>query len=187
MRALTACSIALCLAVAAPRAWPQPQRPDAGVAASGRTFGGVSEDRILEVIRTARIVGRGNVGSTSVNLHLRLGGEIDAAFKPRTQEHGEAYRAEIAAYRLNRMLGLSRVPPAVSRSIPRATLHLPAESPVVFERDNTARGAAIYWVPVLRDSMIDRPQDIERWSRWLRRCCVRGAPRRTRPLRSEPG
>lgn len=167
MRAHAALFVALSLVTAAAGGWSQPAPTDAGVA-SGRMFGAVSEDRILEVIRTARIGARANVGSTSVNLHLRLGGDIDAAFKPRTAEHGESYRAEIAAYRLNRLLGLTRVPPAVSRSIPRAALRLAPESPVVFERDNTARGAAIYWVPVLRDSMIDRPQDIERWSRWLR-------------------
>lgn len=143
---------------------PQPAQ-DAG---PPRVFQGISEDRILDAIRTGRIVGRQSVGSTSVNLHLRLSGDIDAAWKPRTTTHGETYRAEIAAYRLNRLLGLSRVPPAVARAIPRAALRLPPTSTVVTERDQTVRGAAIYWVPVLRDSLIDRPREIERWSTWLR-------------------
>jgi hypothetical protein len=39
---------------------------------------------------------------------------------------------------------------------------------VLFERDNTARGAAIYWVPVLRPSRIDGAEEQERWGRWLR-------------------
>ncbi|MFO0628005.1 MAG: hypothetical protein U0325_20690 [Polyangiales bacterium] len=159
-------ALALLLSSAPAFAQPAPQAPDAGGAP--RTFGGVAEDRILDAIRTGRIVGRQNVGSTSVNLHLRLAGDIDAAWKPRTSTHGETYRAEIAAYRLNRMLGLARVPPAVSRTIPRAALHLAPTSPVIAERDNTVRGAAIYWVPVLRDSLIDRPREIERWSSWLR-------------------
>lgn len=161
---LRAAVITLAVLVASPIAAAQP--PDAGVAA--RDFGGVSEERILEAIRTGRIVGRQNVGSTSVNFHLRLAGEIDAAWKPRTTTHGETYRAEIAAYRLNRLLGLNRVPPAASRSIPRSSLRLPADSTVVVERDLSVRGAAIYWVPVLRDSLIDRPREIERWSAWLR-------------------
>lgn len=159
-------ALALLLSSAPAFAQPAPQAPDAGEAP--RTFGGVPEDRILEAIRTGRIVGRQNVGSTSVNFHLRLAGDIDAAWKPRTSTHGETYRAEIAAYRLNRMLGLSRVPPAVSRSVPRSALHLAPTSPVIAERDLTVRGAAIYWVPVLRDSLIDRPREIERWSSWLR-------------------
>ncbi|MBI5515361.1 MAG: hypothetical protein HY909_16400 [Deltaproteobacteria bacterium] len=147
----------------------QPVPPPAPAPApGGRTFLGLSEDRILEVIRTGRIVSRQGVGSTSINLHLHLAAELDAAWKPRTTNHGERYRAEIAAFRLNRLLGLSRVPPAVSRSIPRSVLRLAADTTVVFERDGTARGAAIYWVPVLRDSMIDRPRDQERWTSWLR-------------------
>lgn len=135
---------------------------------SGRTFGGVSEDHILEAIRTARIVGRQQVGSTSVNIHLRLAGDVDAAFKPRSQTHGDAYRAEIAAYRLNRLLQLDRVPPAVSRIVPAAVLHLSLETPVTIERDQSVRGAAIYWVPVLRESRVDQEREQSRWTAWLR-------------------
>lgn len=171
-------ALALLLSSAPAFAQPAPQAPDAGEAP--RTFGGVPEDRILDAIRTGRIVGRQNVGSTSVNFHLRLAGDIDAAWKPRTSTHGETYRAEIAAYRLNRMLGLSRVPPAVSRSVPRSALHLAPTSPVIAERDLTVRGAAIYWVPVLRDSLIDRPREIERWSSWLRQGREVPADQRTR-------
>jgi hypothetical protein len=171
-------ALALLLSSAPAFAQPAPQAPDAGEAP--RTFGGVPEDRILDAIRTGRIVGRQNVGSTSVNFHLRLAGDIDAAWKPRTSTHGETYRAEIAAYRLNRMLGLARVPPAVSRSVPRSALHLAPTSPVIAERDLTVRGAAIYWVPVLRDSLIDRPREIERWSSWLRQGREVPADQRTR-------
>ena len=142
--------------------------PPAAAPADARQFGGVPEARILEAIRGARVLGRQNVGSTSVNLHLRLDGGIDAAWKPRTSTHRDSYRAEIAAFRLNRLLGLSRVPPAVSRPIARSTLRLAPDSPVLFDRDNTARGAAIYWVPVLRPSRIDAPEEQERWGRWLR-------------------
>jgi hypothetical protein len=166
-RAVATCLLAASL-LASFRASSQPGASMSGDAGAPRAFGGVSEDRILEVISTARIAGRQSVGSTSVNLHLRLAGDIDAAWKPRTTTHGETYRAEIAAYRLNRLLGLSRVPPAISRAIPRSQLRLAPDSPVIFERDLSARGAAIYWVPVLRDSLIDRPREIERWSTWLR-------------------
>jgi hypothetical protein len=103
-----------------------------------------------------------------VNIHLRLAGDVDAAFKPRSITHSDAYRAEIAAYRLNRLLGLDRVPPAISRVVPAALLHLSAETPVTIERDQSVRGAAIYWVPVLRDSRIDQDRERSRWSAWLR-------------------
>lgn len=134
---------------------------------SNRTFGGLSEDHILEQIRTARIIGRQQVGSTSVNFHLRLASDVDAAFKPRSRTHGEAYRAEIAAFRLNRLLGLNRVPPAISRYIPRSQLRLAADSAVIVEPDGMVRGAAIYWVPVLRDSRIDQERERARWASWL--------------------
>jgi hypothetical protein len=93
---------------------------------------------------------------------------VEAAFKPRSSTHGDAYRAEIAAYRLNRLLGLNRVPPAISRTIPRAQLHLAQDTVVAVERDGSVRGAAIYWVPVLRDSRIDQERERARWAGWLR-------------------
>ncbi len=132
-----------------------------------RSFGPLPEAQILEAIRSQPILTRRPVGSTSVNLHLDLEGDIDAGWKPHATTHRERYRAEIAAFRLNRLLGLSRVPPAVSRAIGRTTLRLAPDSPVVFERDGRARGAAMYWVPVLRDSGVDRPSEIERWTRQL--------------------
>jgi len=136
-------------------------------APESRTFGGLPEAQILEAIRTQPVQSRRPVGSTSVNLHLDLAGDIDAGWKPHATTHRERYRAEIAAFRLNRLLGLSRVPPAVSRSLPRSTLRLAPDSPVVFEPNGTARGAAMYWVPVLRGSGVDGPAQIERWTRSL--------------------
>ncbi len=135
-----------------------------------RTFNGVNEDRMLEALRTARIEGRRAVGSTSVNFYLDLTGDVDAGWKACYTDHCERYRAEIAAFRLNRLLGLSRVPPAISRTVSRSSLRLARMTtiPIVFDRTDNARGAATYWVPVLRDSGIDRTREIERWTRWLR-------------------
>ena len=158
-------AVAVALGPAPGRSQPAPAGPTVAVT---REFDGLSEARILEAIRSAPVVGRQNVGSTSVNFHLHLRGGIDAAFKPRTTTQGENYRAEIAAFRLNRLLGLSRVPPAISRAVSRATLRLAPDSPVIFERDRSARGAAIYWVPVLRPSRIDSAEDQLLWGRWLR-------------------
>jgi hypothetical protein len=135
---------------------------------SGRMFNSIAEEQILEQLRTGRVMSRRPVGSTSVNYACDLAGEIDMAFKPRSTSHGEAYLSEIAAFRLNRMLGMSRVPPACSRVMPRGSLRLPRETPVVAERDGSVRGAAIYWCPVLRDSRIDQERERSRWTSWLR-------------------
>lgn len=147
---------------------------------SGRMFNNIAEEVILEAIRNGRIGSRRPVGSTSVNYACDLMGDIDMAFKPKSASHGEGFLGEIAAFRLNRMLGLSRVPPACSRVIPRATLRLPRESPVVVERDGTVRGAAIYWCPVVRDSRIDQERERTRWQGWLRQRGTLAAADRTR-------
>src|SRR4051794_13822137 len=104
--AAAACALAPRPVTAQPQP-PQPQSPpQLAPPASGRAFVGVSEDHILTEIHTARITARRQVGSTSVNFHLSLAADVDAGFKPRSASHGDAYRAEIAAFRLNRLLGL---------------------------------------------------------------------------------
>jgi hypothetical protein len=133
-----------------------------------RAFNGIPEEQILEQLRAGRVLSRRPVGSTSVNYACDLAGEIDMAFKPRSATHGEAYLSEIAAFRLNRLLGLNRVPPACSRVMPRGSLRLPTSSPVTAERDGSVRGAAIYWCPVLRDSRIDQERERGRWTEQLR-------------------
>jgi len=146
----------------------QPVATAPGVAPTSRRFGGVREDHILNQLVTARILRRRQVGSTSVNLYLHLDGDVDAAFKPRTQTHPENYRGEIAAFRIGRLLSLDRVPPAISRAFPASALHLSAQTLVTIERDSTVRGAMIYWVPALRDSRIDQERERRRWASWLR-------------------
>lgn len=135
---------------------------------SGRMFNNLAEEVILDAIRAGRVLSRRPVGSTSVNYACDLAGDIDMAFKPKSSSHGEAFLSEIAAFRLNRMLGLNRVPPACSRTMPRGSLRLPRETPVIAERDGSVRGAAIYWCPVLRDSRIDQERERNRWTSWLR-------------------
>jgi hypothetical protein len=147
-----------------------PDVPAPRVPSRGRMFNGINEERILEALRTAHVDARRGVGSTSVNFYLDLTGDIDAGWKACYVDHCERYRAEIAAYRLNRLLGLTRVPPAISRVLTRSTLRLarPCSIPIIFDRTDRARGAAVYWVPSMRDSGIDRTREIERWTRWLR-------------------
>ncbi|MDP3276602.1 MAG: hypothetical protein Q8Q09_15500 [Deltaproteobacteria bacterium] len=143
-------------------------RVSAAQQANRRNFYGLPEETILEQLRTGRILSRRPVGSTSVNYACDLPGEIDMAFKPRSTSHGEAFTSEVAAFRLNRLLRLERVPPAVTRVIPASQLRLPRVSPVTVERDQTVVGAAIFWCPILRESRIDQEHDRLRWSTWLR-------------------
>ena len=106
-----------------------------------------------------------------------LDGGIDAAFKPRTANHGEHYRAEIAAYRLNRLLGLNLVPPATMRGFSReeilakltaesAPLRSRVENETTFE-GGVAYGSLSYWVPTLIHTGLDEGEGLTRWEEWL--------------------
>ncbi|MCS6799494.1 MAG: hypothetical protein NZ898_13390 [Myxococcota bacterium] len=119
-------------------------------------------DEILERIGNARPVAFRPVGRTSIVFEMRLaGGDSHAAFKPVSRRHPAGYRAEIAAYRVARALGMDQVPPAVWRRLPGALLlerldpeaaeRWPQiEAELVFERDGSLRGAAIHWVSGMR-------------------------------------
>lgn len=141
---------------------PAPSAPAAVARRPGRSFGSVSEEDILEALRNAPIQALNNVGNTSVNLRVDLPGDIDGSYKPSEERHPEHYRAEIAAFRLNQLLGLERVPPAVFRRVPRASLPN-GERYGIFFTEEQSRGAMIYWVPVLRSAGISSPEAFEAW------------------------
>src|SRR6185369_15401698 len=86
-----------------------------------------------------------------------------AAWKPTQTNLQTVPRREVAAYRLNRLLGLDAVPPAALRAVSRdelfAHLHpdsLPSlpriQAETVFGANGETLGAASYWIPVIRDS-----------------------------------
>ncbi len=144
-------------------------------------WSGYDEEMLLLRIRNAPIVWVRPTGHTSLAFKLTLAGGIDAAYKPNSRMLGDAYRAEIAAYRLARALKVGAVPPAISRRVTRQELidHLDPEfasvasridEEGVFDReeDRGVRGAAMYWIPTLRPSGIDTLDGIATWSRWLR-------------------
>ena len=101
---------------------------------------------------------------------------IAAAFKPSSRTRRRAAFAEIAAYRLARCLGLRNVVPAIGRRLPIGLIkqrlkpddRWPAiEQQLELGQEQALTGAAMYWVPDLRDIGIDRRQGIREWSGWL--------------------
>ena len=85
------------------------------------------EDRIEQALLEGEVVamtpiGRGITNPFRVEL-VHRGQRFAAAFKPideaARKSIRESYRAEIAAYRLSRLLGLDKVPPTVERRIRR--------------------------------------------------------------------
>lgn len=141
-----------------------PANPYRAGRAMGRRFGRVMEDEILAALRNGPAGGRlRNYGNTSVNIRVDFPGPIDGSFKPSERLHEEHWRAEIAAFRLNQLLGMERVPPSVFRRVPQEELPNGGNYGVYFER-GTAFGAMIYWVPVLRPSGVGSPESLTYWS-----------------------
>lgn len=141
-----------------------PENPYRAGRSAGRRFGAVLEDDILTALRNGPVGGRlRNYGNTSVNIRVDFPGPIDGSFKPSERLHESHWRAEIAAFRLNQLLGLERVPPAVFRRVHEDELPNGARYGVFF-RAGMAHGAMIYWVPVLRPSGVGSAESFTFWS-----------------------
>ncbi len=140
---------------------------------------GVRDELLLERIRSSEIRKiTVNRGGSSVSLRLHLADGSSAAFKPDQVHYHSMPRKEIAAYRVNRLLGLSRVPPATHRIIPRAVLFRKINAGVwrkrrlseeiVFRSDNTVAGEVSWWIPVLSFLPMEDWEQRKKWYSWLR-------------------
>lgn len=130
---------------------------------------------ILEALSTQEIVRveRGS-GGRSLSFRATLADGTHAYFKPEQSFNGMSWYAEIAAYHLDRELGLGRVPPVVGRRIAWSELRPAARGDarvgeLAVGDDGTLRGALLWWVP---ERLVPLPLD-ENWERWLR---IEGEP-----------
>jgi hypothetical protein len=154
---------------AAPSAQPE---ADAGASASddggageiagatgATSFLGVDERVILrrlcngEVTRMQR-----NTGGSTLSFRVWFADGGRGLFKPQQTNSVANFRAEIAAYRMSRHLGLHRAPPACGRTILRSMLQRTADATgdmafstrvmrEILGRGELVPGAMIYWVP----------------------------------------
>lgn len=125
-----------------------------------------------------------NRGGTSLSLRLDFEGGGRAAFKPQQTHWQSDPRKELAAYRLDRLLGIGRVPPAMARTFAVADL-LGGLDPRVailgkerlateaISRDGRLVGVLSWWIPELRDAMIrgfaiDSTDGVVTWRRLLK-------------------
>lgn len=111
--------------------------------------------RRLSLARIARF--RRNKGGSTITIKAYYADGYKAAFKPEQRRSVSNYRAEIAAYHLDRLLGLGRVAPVlgrwVDRELLRAHLAFNEAEPEWLERfdaevedhDGKVRGAFIAW------------------------------------------
>lgn len=148
-------------------------------------FLGIHDDVLLTPLELGHVKrAKFNRGGSSVSLRLDFIGGGRASFKPDQTNLQSVPRKEVAAYRLNRLLGLASVAPAIARAIPKseiiATMDPDARSllprfnaEVLSVNDgDTVSGSLAWWIPEIVDARIDgfkvdSLDGIVTWKRYL--------------------
>lgn len=141
------------------------------------------DDDLLAPIRGAVTGAKLNKGGTSLSLRVDFATGARAAFKPEQTFLQSDPRREIAAYRLDRLLGIGHVPPAKSIAIPIAELVAGADEALrgYTERRLTEegiahgdvlRGEVSWWIPEIKNARIgafalDDRDGMDLWSAYL--------------------
>jgi hypothetical protein len=124
-------------------------------------FGLPDADLLAPIAATPLVKVKLNHGGTSLSLRLDFASGARAAFKPmQIHPHSEP-RREIAAYRIDRLLGIGRVPPAKSAVFTVDELVAAAEpsrraavaarlADEAIARRGTLRGEVSWWIPQLK-------------------------------------
>ena len=162
--------------------------PGAGVEAPAGTprwmgsFGGTPDDTLLAPLREPAITGvKLNRGGTSISLRIDFENGARAACKPNQIHIHSQPRREIAAFRINRLLGLQSVPPAVGRRFRFSDIvdHLDSgthRKRVIAEgspeKDGTVLAELSWWIPELEEARIqgftiDSTDGVVTWKRYL--------------------
>jgi hypothetical protein len=125
-----------------------------------------------------------NRGGTSLSLRLDLVGGARAAFKPQQIHWQSNPRKELAAYRLDRLLGIGRVAPVLGRSFAIDDLVAALDPSIrglgkqrlaveALARGGRLAGAVSWWIPEIRGAMlrgfrIDSTDGVVTWRKLLR-------------------
>ena len=145
----------------------------------GGVFLGMSDELLLRRVRSQPIARvKLNSGGSSLSFRVDFADGSRAAFKPAQTNLQTIPRKEVAAYRLNRLLGLNAVPPAAPRAVSReeilAKLHpesrpsLPRiQAETIFNPLGKTAGVFSYWVPEIKDSGLDTPDGQRQSTAWL--------------------
>ncbi|GAB4517344.1 MAG: hypothetical protein Tsb0020_35930 [Haliangiales bacterium] len=146
-------------------------------------FHGVRDDLLLEPLRNDPIKRvRYNRGGSSISLRISFANGDRAAFKPNQTNYQTIPRKEVAAYRIDRLLGLMAVPPAVGRAFPIEDLFRAVESSSqqflprlreeILVQDGQVVGELSWWIPVIKQATvsgydIDSTNGVVTWKRHL--------------------
>lgn len=129
-------------------------------------FGGIRDDVLLAPLKSGTIERvKVNRGGSSISLRIDLSDGARAAFKPDQTNRQSIPRKEVAAFRIDRLLGIGAVPPACGRSFDAAAIfaHLAASSAVYVPRlqaemiteDGQVGGEMSWWIPDIDRALID--------------------------------
>jgi len=149
-------------------------------------FLGLSDEELLAPLRDSAVKAvKVNRGGSSLSLRIDFESGGRAACKPNQIYLQSQPRREIAAYRINRLLGLNTVPPSVGRRFQVAEIgdHFKPEAradrarflaEIVPDRDSrtTVLGELTFWVPQLETARIDgfeieSTEGVVTWKRYL--------------------
>ena len=182
------------VAAIAPAPLPDPGPATPRIDEPGWSFAGQPDEPLLAPLRTGKVTRvKFNRGGTSLSLRLDFDNGARAAFKPEQTHLHSSPRREIAAYRIDRLLGIGRVPPAIGRTFALADLIAAVDKSQRFAtprlrteaiaRRGQVRGEMSWWIPVLGDmyigkTRIDSTDAIVQWRRWLKAGAVIPAERR---------
>ena len=150
------------------RALPSPAKvaPNDGLGFLGQARDG---ELLAQLSSDAIVAAKKGSGGRTLAFKLRLASGIKAYYKPEQSVSSARWYAEVAAYHLDRALGLGRVPPVVSRSVLWSSLRRAAGSDsrakeLTVSRDGLVRGALIYWVEGHLVPAVTPPG----WENWVR-------------------
>jgi hypothetical protein len=124
----------------------------------------------IETLRAGAIseVTKGK-GGRSLAFEITLADGTRGYFKPEQSFSAAHWYSEVAAYYLDRELGLGRVPPTTGRELRWSDLREAAAddervSELAIARDGTLKGAFIWWIP----EPLKRLRMGRGWERWVR-------------------
>jgi hypothetical protein len=134
------------------------------------SFLGEPDAQRIESLRSAEIgqVKKGK-GGRSLAFQITLADGTQGYFKPQQTFSAAHWYSEIAAYYLDRELGLGRVPPTTGRRFQWSELRAAANgdervSELGIASDGTIKGAFIWWIP----EPLKRVRMGRNWERWVR-------------------
>ncbi len=132
----------------------------------GPRFRGQLDAKLLAPLRSQPLTRvKINTRGSSLSLRLDFADGSRAAFKPEQIHPQSKPHREIAAYRMNTLLGLSAVPPAMGRAFALSDLKarlIPEQAALASRLDKEAtcdgdvvRGELSWWIPEIKEATIE--------------------------------